>query len=78
MRECPSCRVEWPEDRFNDRHPDCFKCRAGSLNVAFAGGRQQFHDQTHKEYVTQLTTEAKRNGYDAVPVGKPAFYGGVK
>jgi hypothetical protein len=78
MRICPSCSESWPEDRFNNRHPDCFRCRAGSLSVAFAGGRSQFHDQTHKEYVTQVKTEAKRNGYDVVPVGRGTFYGGVK
>ena len=33
MRTCPSCQRELPEDRFNPRWPDCFRCRTKSLRL---------------------------------------------
>lgn len=27
MKRCPSCQRDLPESRFNERWPDCFRCR---------------------------------------------------
>jgi hypothetical protein len=79
MRECPECKVGWPEDRFTAPFSQCFKCRIQNLGFSFENGgregKQMFHDQTNLEYRTKLVAEAKANGIDAVPVGKPSFYG---
>lgn len=75
MRDCPSCLRAWPEDRFNGRDPECFKCRASSISVTFAGGKQVFHDQTDKQGQERTIREGKMNGLDPVPVGKGTYSG---
>lgn len=75
MRICPECTTEWPEDRFNPKFPQCFRCRAAGISVTFAGGKQVFHSQTDREGQERTIREAKANGYDVVPVGK-GTYGG--
>lgn len=71
---CPSCGQARPAtaNYFNPKFPECFGCRVKGVGFAFGAGgkegRQQFHDQTHKEYVSQLMRETKNNGIEAVPV----------
>lgn len=73
MQVCPSCDVEWPDDRFNGRHAECFKCRAGTVGVSFGNiGRQVFHDTTVKEFNDRQVREAKKNGMDVVPARSAA------
>lgn len=68
MQTCPSCGRDWPDDRFNGVHPECFKCRASTLSVGFGTlGREFFHNTTVLEYTTNQYKEAKRNGMDIVP-----------
>lgn len=71
MTTCSNCARDWPEDRFNlsSLSPTiCFRCRASSLNVGFAGGKQYFHDDTDKRRQDRAVSEAAANGYEAVPV----------
>lgn len=73
MRTCPSCSHDWPEDRFNDKHPECFRCRAGSIQVSFGpAGKQFWHDTTTKEFNDRQIREARSNGLDPVPVATKA------
>jgi len=69
MIECPACHVEWPEDRFNGIHPECFKCRVANLSVSFGpAGKEFWHGTTTKEYAEKTVRQAKANGLDPVPV----------
>lgn len=77
MRNCPSCHQDWPDDRFNTRSPDCFRCRSKGIGVAFAGGRSNFNKHTRKEYIDRAFNDAKRNGYEIVPAGNTVFAGGI-
>lgn len=68
--ECSSCARVWPEDRFNRAcsTPDwCFACRSKTVNTAFAGGKQYFHDGTEAERARKAVSEAKAAGFDPVP-----------
>lgn len=71
-KTCPSCHITWPEDRFNPKFPDCFRCRAAGVSFTYGVGgkeaKQQFHDTTIKEFNDRQIREAKANGIDAVPV----------
>lgn len=82
MIECPSCRKEWPEDRFNGVHAECFKCRVSTLRVGFGTvGRDFFHNTTIKEYNDHTVKEARKNGIDAVPLhsaGNPVAAASIK
>ena len=80
VMECAHCHQNWPADRFNPTcsSPDwCFKCRASGLSVAFAGGKDYFHDATVKERTTQAVSEARANGLDPVPAHVGKAYGGT-
>lgn len=69
MRTCPSCHLDWPEDRFIEKSDDCFKCRAASIQFNYGPrGKAQFHDITVKEYNDRQIREARANGLDPVPV----------
>lgn len=75
MRICPSCTQEWPEDRYNSKFADCFRCRARTVSVSFAGGKEIFHSQTVKEGQDRTVREAKANGYDPVPAWTSTYAG---
>lgn len=77
MRNCPDCKEDWPEDRFNGKDPECFRCRTRNIGVTFAGGRHNFNGHTKKEYVDKAFADAKRNGYEIAPAGQTTFTGGV-
>lgn len=62
-------------DRFNPKFPDCFRCRASSIGVAFAGGKDYFHSQTIKEGQERTLREGRANGYDPVPAWTKTNYG---
>lgn len=66
---CPDCGLDWPKDRFNGVHPQCFKCRVSGLNVSFGpAGKKIWHNMTTKEWNDRTIREAKANGLDPVPV----------
>lgn len=66
---CPACDQEWPLDRFNGVHPECFRCRSRSIGVAFGpAGKSVWHNMTTKEWNDRQIREAKANGLDPVPV----------
>lgn len=68
MQTCPACKEDWPDDRFNGKHPECFRCRSKTLSVGFGTlGKEFFHNTTVNEYLTNQHKEAKRNGMDIVP-----------
>lgn len=65
---CPACGVDWPEDRYNGKHPECFKCRVSGLNVSFGpAGKAFWHNVTTKMWNERQIKEAKANGMDIVP-----------
>lgn len=68
MRECPCCKLEWPEDRFNGVHDECFKCRIAGLSVSFGPmGKGFWNNYTNKEYADKTIKMARQNGHDPVP-----------
>lgn len=70
MRECPCCKKEWPDDRFNGVHDECFKCRIAGLSVSFGPmGKAFWNGTTIKEYGERTMSMARQNGHDPVPVG---------
>ena len=73
---CPECKNDWPPDRFNGVHPECFKCRVSGLGIAFQGGKEYFHGATTKERQTKAISEARANGYDPVPAWTKTDYAG--
>jgi hypothetical protein len=67
--ECPDCHKSWPEDRYNGKDPECFKCRIQGVGVSFGpAGKSFWHNATTKEWNDRQVTEAKKNGLDPVPV----------
>jgi hypothetical protein len=68
-KQCPQCAQMWPLDRFNDRDPECFRCRARSVGVSFGpAGKAFWHGTTVKEYRDKTISQAVANGLDPVPV----------
>lgn len=68
--KCENCGRLQPEDRFNpecNAPTWCFRCRASGLSVAFAGGKQYFHDETDAARQRVAIAEAKAAGFDPVP-----------
>lgn len=76
MRLCPECETEWPEDRFNGKHPQCFRCRSKGIGVTFSGGREVFHARTDRQAQQRTIREAAANGYEAVPAWTKTDYSG--
>lgn len=67
MRLCPDCNTSWPEDRFNGKHLECFRCRSKGIGVTFSGGKEVFHARTDRQAQERTIREAKANGYEAIP-----------
>lgn len=66
---CPACGEYWPEDRFNGKDPECFRCRARTVAVAWGPmGKSFWHDTTTKEFTEKTVNQARANGLDPVPV----------
>ncbi len=68
--KCENCGQDRPLDRFNPdcNAPDwCFGCRARGISVAFAGGKQLFHDETNAALQRTAINEAVKAGFDPVP-----------
>ena len=72
--QCPECNLDWPEDRFNGTHPQCFKCRTRGIGFTFSGGKQVFHARTDRQAQERTIREAKANGLEAVPAWTTTNY----
>lgn len=67
---CENCKTDYPLDRFNlecNAPTWCFRCRASGLSVAFAGGKQYFHDETDAARQRVAIGEARAAGFDPIP-----------
>jgi hypothetical protein len=79
---CDTCNRLWPADRFSPESlsPNtCFKCRAGSIGVAYLAypqGRQEFKGATIKERQDRELKEAKKAGMN-VRLKRNVYSGGV-
>ena len=66
---CPACDELWPENRFNGKDPECFRCRARTVGIAWGpAGKSFWHDTTTKEYGEKTMARARANGLDPVPL----------
>jgi hypothetical protein len=67
---CDTCGQTWPTDRYSPESLSpgtCFKCRAGSIGVAYLKypqGRQEFKGATIKERQDRELKEAKDAGME--------------
>lgn len=69
MTRCPACDLDWPNDRFNGKDPECFKCRAKTIGIAWGpAGKAFWHGTTNREYADKTIKQAVANGLDPIPV----------